>query len=549
MRAEIRTVARLAASVGAIASAAVYSELRASKDAAIDPPAAGIAIVLAMKRLATPAVVAAVAMAAAAFAGAAPSDTRGAHAVDALLTGPLATALVSDSEFNGGEAPAALNHARRTGATAAVLTLYWKDVAPAGPKKPSFDASDPGSDAYDWSKFDTLVKRTVAAKLEPIVIINSAPRWAERSSGGPVGTNDPDPAELAKFAHAAASRYSGTFNGLPRIRNWQVWNEPNISLYLTPQFNGRTPVSPANYRAIVNAAADAIHAAAAGNVVIAGGTAPFRDITPSVLAVDSDWGPLAFMRNLLCVSKSLKPTCHDTIKFDVWAHHPYTSGGPTHHAILPNDVSLADLPEMREVLSAALAHGTIQSSRSVRFWVTEFSWDSDPPDPQGVPMPLLVRWIPHALYEMWRSGVSLVAWFGIRDHPLTEDFFQSGLYYRGDTLAEDSPKPLLEAFRFPVVAFPRSGRVYVWGRTPLGNRAAVVVQQCVGSRCRTIGRVRPNGDGIFEKTFGVASRGSIRGRLAHGETSAAFSLKAVRDRFFNPFGQTTLLESKKKKTK
>ena len=50
--------------------------------------------------------------------------------------------------------------------------------------------------------------------------------------------------------------------------------------------------------------------------------------------------------------------------------------------------------------------------------MTEFSWDSNPPDPKGVPAVLEGRWVAEALYRMWSAGVSLVTWFTLRDQPV-----------------------------------------------------------------------------------------------------------------------------------
>jgi hypothetical protein len=69
------------------------------------------------------------------------------------------------------------------------------------------------------------------------------------------------------------------------------------------------------------------------------------------------WGPLAFMRAFFCLSPQLKPTCSVKVRFDVWSHHPYTSGGPTHKAALPEDVSLPDLPRLDAVLRDAVLRG------------------------------------------------------------------------------------------------------------------------------------------------------------------------------------------------
>jgi hypothetical protein len=287
---------------------------------------------------------------------------------------------------------------------------------------------------------------------------------------------------------------------------------------------------------MVNRSAASLKQVHADNVVVAGGLAPFFDHTPYVVAQDRDWGPLSFMRRLMCLSPSLRPTCSTRVRFDVWATHPYTSGGPTHKAVLPNDVSLGDLGEMRGVLAAARRAGHIQSRGPVRFWITEFGWDSSPPDPRGVPASLLRRWVPHALYEMWRDGVSLVAWFQVRDEPLRTSPLQSGLYF-----GDGRPKPYLQGFRFPVVAFPRGNGVYVWGRTPTSQRGRLRIERRAGSGWRTLGILASDAAGIFQRTFATPPTGYVRARLVGtSQVSLPFSLRAVPDRVYTPFGQTPL---------
>ena len=115
--------------------------------------------------------------------------------------------------------------------------------------------------------------------------------------------------------------------------------------------------------------------------------------------------------------------------FDIWAHHPYTSGGPTHKAVNREDVSIGDLPGMKRLLDAAVRAHHVVSKQKVRFWVTEFAWDSQPADPKGVPARLNARWVSEALYRMWLNGVSLVTWIQLRDEPFTTDTFcQCGLW-------------------------------------------------------------------------------------------------------------------------
>jgi hypothetical protein len=288
---------------------------------------------------------------------------------------------------------------------------------------------------------------------------------------------------------------------------------------------------------MLNAAARAIHSVHRDNVVITGGLGPFtpRDAYQGI-------GPLKFMREMLCLSKELKRSCKHTSRFDVWAHHPYTSGGPTHHAYSSDDASLGDLPEMRRMLIAAYRNRSIVARAVPRFWVTEFSWDTRPPDPRGVPLKLHARWVAEALYRMWTSGVSLVTWLQLRDNN-PPDLFQGGLYFRGATIEEDRPKPALQAFRFPFVGFPRRGGVYVWGRTPAGQRGRVIVEQSFTGGWRRLGVLRTNRHGIFEHRFRSRPVGWVRARsLTTRDTARPFSLKHHPDRFFNPFGLPTRVE-------
>ena len=458
-----------------------------------------------------------------------------------LAAGPLRTAVFEP----GQETPLVSARARAAGATAIRVSLDWSAVAPAS-RTAGFRPTDPADVAYRWERFDPQITSAVEAGLEPILTVVGAPAWAQDAQVQNEAAVKPDPAELGRFAVAVARRYSGTFEDLPRVRYWQVWNEPNISLFFRPQFVNGRPFSPGWYRRMVNEMSAAVKRVHADNLIIAGGTAPFRDITPEVQKVDQQWGPLDFMRELLCLSRSLERKCKQRVRFDIWSHHPYTSGGPTHHAALPDDVSLGDLPEMRRVLDAGVDAGNIVSKKPVRFWVTEFSWDSRPSDPKGVPTRLHTRWVAESLYRMWSSGVSLVTWFLLRDQPLSTSFYQSGLYYRGSTIERDRPKPALRAFRFPVVAIPDGRRVIVWGRTPAGLRGRVVVEQSFRGGWRRLALLTTDRHGIFQRRFEIGRVGAVRARLlSTGEKSVPFGVRPVPDRFFNPFGLPTLLEPRR----
>ncbi len=120
-------------------------------------------------------------------------------------------------------------------------------------------------------------------------------------------------------------------------------------------------------------------------------------------------------------------------------------------------------------------------------WVTEFSWDSNPPDPHGVPIGERTRWVQEAFYVLWREGVSAIAWYLLADQPPIPNYgstYQSGLYYDSG-----APKPGLQGFRFPFVVEPvRGGRKVLWGFAP--QRGMVEVQALRAKGWQTLFRFR-----------------------------------------------------------
>jgi hypothetical protein len=433
---------------------------------------------------------------------------------------PLETAFVDPFEFTSPTADLALSRAVKGGATAIKVPLFWNTIAPAT-RPPHFRPGDPAERAYTWQGLDTELRLIRSHGLEPIVYVAGPPTWAIRKLDGFPRT---DPEQYRMFALAAVRRYSGKTQGVPRVRYWEAWNEPN-------KVPGREfkPGAADWYREMVNAFAASAHVVK-GNAVVAGGLAPF--------GISTAVAPLAFMRSLLCLSPGRRPhpTCSARAHFDIWSTDPYSAGGPTHQAYRKDDVSIGDLPEMKAVLDAGVRLGHVVSSHPIRFWVTEFSWDSKPPDPAGVPAGLEGRWVAEALYRMWNAGVSLVTWFTLRDQPVRTSPYQSGLYFRGASLAADRPKPALTAFRFPFVAFPRAGKVFVWARTPNGKGATVVVEQRGPSGWRRVGVLHANRVGIGSATLAAHGRGPLRAHTGN-DASLPFSLVAPPDdHLYQPFG-------------
>jgi hypothetical protein len=436
--------------------------------------------------------------------------------------GPMQTGFLDPFSFQTSQASVAFLHARVAGASVVRLQLVWSAVAPRTVPR-GFRPTDPRDPGYRFDYLDRQVELAVQRGLTPLVYIESAPQWALATIGG---VRRASPKAFGQFATAAARRYSGSFAGLPRVRYWQAWNEPNSGT--TPQMQA---TAPAWYRALVTRFAAGVHSARADNAVVAGGLSPFGNAHFDA--------PLDFMRRLLCMSAGPKPrpTCKATTPFEIWATHPYTAGGPTHVPPNPDDVSISGLPAMKALLDAAVRAHHVVTRQPVRFWATEFSWDTNPPDPRGVPVALHARWVSEALYRMWSAGVSLCVWFKLRDAPRPLSVHQSGLYFRGASVSGDTPKPAIEAFRFPFVAFRHGGLVSVWGRTPKSKAGRVVVEQQRPGGWTTLAQVAANRYGIFAAGLATPNEGDLRARMVVGnEASLAFSLTVPPDQPFDVFG-------------
>ncbi len=442
-----------------------------------------------------------------------------------------------------GNDPVEFQHVVATGSNFVLRPVNWVDVAPKA-LPDSWNPEDPADPNYHWEFFDIWVKNAVAAGLTPVLQLRGAPPWAQNCPQ-PYPYDSPckpDPAKFAQFAKAAALRYSGSFGGLPRVEYWQGLNEPNLSLFFNPQYEGETAVSPVLYRQILNSFYAAIKSVNPSNVVIAAGLGPIAVQKYTI-------GPMAFARAMLCMAGREKPhpmpgDCEGGVHFDVFDIHPYTTGGPTHQGG-PDDVELGDIPKLQRLLKAADSAGRIQSNlyRRTPLWITELSWDSKPPDPGGLPMKIEQQWTSEALYRTWKAGVRHFFWFSIVDfepdgRPYNESL-ESGLYFWNSNVASQQPKPVLNSYRFPFVAFPGKRGLYVWGRTQAGTAGKVAIQARKGKRWRTIGSVRANAEGMFSATlksgYGRDKKGAVRARY-QGVNAVPFPMKPVGDFYHPPFG-------------
>lgn len=400
------------------------------------------------------------------------------------------------------------------------LPVGWNSIAPSKPADPT----DPNDPSYNWSGIDSRINSIQSRGMEPILVLYTVPGWAQ-----PQPRLSPDITQYAHFVEAVARRYSGDAGQRPRIRYFQIWNEPNLKLFWDD--------TATKYRSLLNAAYPAIKSVHSDNVVIGGSTAPF-DAPKSTYT----YGPFPFMRTVLCMSGGSHPhpTCHSKAKFDVWAHHPYTSGGPNHHAASRNSASLGDLKRMHSLLLAAKRAGHVATPGTPGFWVTEFDWDTKPPDPGGVPVARHARWTAEAMYRMWEAGVSTMIWFKLRDDPKIGSWggsFQGGIYYRTTSLYKnEKAKPVASVLRFPFVAVPEAGRISVWGRTPSSSSRRVTIQLRKGKRWIKTASVQAGSHGIFRLRLKGRHGKTMRAVVSGYAPSHPFTAVSTKDVPVNPFG-------------
>jgi hypothetical protein len=403
-----------------------------------------------------------------------------------------------------------------------LIAVGWETVAPDTPP-PGFNAANPADPAYDWTRLDHAVLDATARGFRVAIIFTRAPRWAEGPGRpsfavAPDGSWMPNAAHVGDFTRAIATRYSGQFMGLPAVRHWQLWAEPNLGINLSPQFIGKREVGHEVYRPMLDSFYANLKAVSPQNQVITGGTAPYGGLTPASGLAFQRMQPLTFWRGLLCLQprkkgkKGRKKRGRRTAtlaaagctppRFDIAAHHPINVGAPTRHAINPDDASTPDIGKVRRVIRAAVGNKPI--------WGTEIWWNSNPPG-RGVPLKTQARYLSQSFYILWKQGVPVVVWFEIRDlqpvtgHPIPT----SGIFFR-----DGRPKPAFQAFRFPfaVERLSRS-RVRVWGMAP--GPGPVSIETRRGRRVKTLAA---GGDRVFVGV--IRFRRNARLRATQGSESS-----------------------------
>jgi hypothetical protein len=315
-----------------------------------------------------------------------------------------------------------LDVAERDGASVIRTIVTWSQIAPRRPRHPT----DPFAREYRFNDLDDLVRSAAQRGIEVLLTIWGTPSWANGGAGANVAPTHPR--DLRDFAQALAARYSGSFPGFPPVRFFSIWNEPNSSVFLTPQFDSRgRPVAPRVYALLVEAAYSGIKDADPDALVAAGETAPRGHDRP-VPGLHDGESPAKFARLVAAAAPHLP--------FDSWAHHPYPRSDrepPDAAQPWPN-VGLSGLARFETELSRWF------DRRGVEFWLTEFAYRTNSSLPDASSYPLQASYLRQAVaLASADPAVGMFIWFGFRDQ--TDQRWQSGLLdHRGHA------KPALRSF-------------------------------------------------------------------------------------------------------
>lgn len=350
-------------------------------------------------------------------------------AASAVLAGPAAAAermfvgFQDDPSFRWRDDRAAvLDRAVEANAGLVRTTVYWWRIAPSRPA----NAANPFDPAYRWDDLDELVRAAQYRGMESMLTIWGTPDWANRGRG----PNRPPArmSDLQAFAQALAARYSGRHPGLPHVRFYSVWNEPNLEQFLAPTFDAKgRPVSPFTYARMFRAAYAGLKAGNRRALVAVGETSPRGRDRPSPGPVQDSIAPATFAR--------LLSTVRPVLRFDAWAHHPYSTlgSGPLQRARFPN-VQLTNLPQLEDSLRRWFRRKTVP------IWITEYGFETRPGEPKGVTPAQQAVYARQSL-QLVRDlpYVDVFVWFILRDDPTST--WQSGLLNRNG-----SRKPAFAAF-------------------------------------------------------------------------------------------------------
>lgn len=449
---------------------------------------------------------------------------------------------------------ARLDEFRALGVDVVKINVDWRRIAPA--ERPA-DPADPA--AYDpaaWAPYDAAVTGAAARGMRVLLTVGGpAPDWASAGASEPVqGVMRPDASEFGAFARAVGTRYSGSYqppappvpgggddpgllpglpfpparasqqqsrsSALPPVSLWSVWNEPNLVRFLQPQRDSRRrPLSPHLYRELYLAAHAGLTQSGHGrDTILIGELLP---VGKTARSARSSVRPLEFLREMACVDRRLRRYrgsaarrrgCDGfrALPGSGVAVHPYTSGISAPPSTRPrrrDDVSISTLSRLTRLLDRLGSRKRL-AVRAMPVWITEFGFQTDPPERFGADLRRVPGYMAESEYIAWRNRRVK----SVSQYPLVDDGdlagFQSGLRF-----TDGRAKPhVYRAYEMPLHARRTSRRtVELFGgvRAAAGGRVAIEARSR-GGHWRRVRQARLNGRGYFRVRLRASGRREYR---------------------------------------
>ena len=312
----------------------------------------------------------------------------------------------------------------------------WDKIAHRKPKHPT----DPADPVYDWTTLDAIVKRAQSEKALSgmLATVWTTPQWARDTSQARYASDPGSNLVMPRldmfddFLTALITRYSGYYvpagatEPLPRISSYQIWNEANY--YLFPfKIHGRYVVAR-NYARLLTSAYETIKSYDPSLLVVTSG------IDPPAYKATPPLAPYTFISDLAKIG----------VPFDVLAMHGYTVPVGAGRSKSDADYlsasrpafSLARIGQFSRFLQTTFGY-------RVRLWVTEFGWQTNPPDKvDGISLHAQSTLLRRAVKLIRNSGrVERAYWFLIRDEPLKYPNGSTSTWQSGLRTASGAKKP------------------------------------------------------------------------------------------------------------
>lgn len=281
---------------------------------------------------------------------------------------------------------------------------------------------------------------------------------------------------------------------LPRVDHWEIWNEPNQGAWLAPQHVRRTiggkrrwlPTSPKIYRRIADHTYASLVATGHGSdTILLGATAPKGS---NDVGISRPMNPELFIRELYCVNRFNQayrgkaaairgcprtdpitevPRRHPVLfRATGFSHHPYElTFSPSTPPPDERFYTVANLDRLSYTLRFAwLRYRQRVPSSGVPLYLTEYGYQTKPPDRIGVSLAKQAAYLSQAEYLVWRNPAvrSLTQYLLFDNGDPVSKTFQTGLLFH-----DGRAKPAYQGYKLPLwlpqQRVKAGSRIRVWG--------------------------------------------------------------------------------------